>query len=80
MTLDEALQKQVQSWRAPFEKYAAEVIGETVYELDQTTCQQQDCLLGQVLGDFGLDTVVLDQVDEAAVDRRATFRLRSPRS
>jgi len=50
-TLDEALQKQVQSWRAPFEKYAAEVIGETVYELDQTTCQQQDCLLGQVLGD-----------------------------
>lgn len=37
------LQAQIDEWRGPFEEFAAEVIGTTNVELDQTTCQQQEC-------------------------------------
>ncbi|KND89349.1 Apyrase [Tolypocladium ophioglossoides CBS 100239] len=49
--LEKELQDKIESWRGPFEKYAAEVVGVTKNELDQTKCQQGDCLLGQVLTD-----------------------------
>lgn len=48
---DEELQAQIEEWRGPFEEYAAEVIGETTVELDQTTCQERECTLGNVMAD-----------------------------
>lgn len=48
---DPALQKKINAWRKPFEKYAAEVVGSTKNELDQTKCAGQDCLLGEVITD-----------------------------
>lgn len=53
--LDKDLQEKIESWRGPFEKYAAEVLGTTENELDQTTCQKGDCLLGQVMCDAMLE-------------------------
>ncbi|KAH7152788.1 Metallo-dependent phosphatase-like protein [Dactylonectria macrodidyma] len=49
--MDAGLNKTIKSWRGPFEKFAAKVVGETEVELDQTTCQEGDCLLGQVMAD-----------------------------
>jgi 5'-nucleotidase len=48
---DEDLQAQVEEWRVPFEEFAAEVLGTSEVELDQTTCQQQECLLGDFMAD-----------------------------
>jgi 2',3'-cyclic-nucleotide 2'-phosphodiesterase (5'-nucleotidase family) len=45
------LQAQIKEWRGPFEKFAAEVIGQSQVELDQTTCQRQECLLGDFMTD-----------------------------
>ena len=53
--MDEDLEKQIKAWREPFEKFAAEKVGETKTELDQTTCQKADCLLGQVMTDAMLE-------------------------
>lgn len=53
--LDEDLQKNITAWRGPFEKFAAEVIGSTEKALDQTACQEDDCLLGQVTTDAMLE-------------------------
>lgn len=52
---DAEVQALVDAWRGPFEEFAAEVIGVTENELDQTTCQQGDCLLGQVMADAMLE-------------------------
>ena len=52
---DPEVQALVDAWRGPFEEFAAEVIGVTENELDQTTCQQGDCLLGQVMADAMLE-------------------------
>ncbi|KAG9252994.1 Metallo-dependent phosphatase-like protein [Emericellopsis atlantica] len=49
------LQDQVDAWRGPFEEFAAEVLGETENELVQETCQDGDCLLGQVMADAMLE-------------------------
>ena len=49
--VDEKLQAQIDEWRGPFEEFASEVIGETKVELDQTTCQEKECLLGNVMAD-----------------------------
>lgn len=48
---DEKLQAQIDEWRKPFEEFAAEVLGTTNVELDQTTCQQRECLLGDFMAD-----------------------------
>ena len=48
---DADLQKQIESWRGPFEEFAAEVLGKSEVELDQTTCQEQECLLGDFMAD-----------------------------
>ncbi|KAG5996317.1 hypothetical protein E4U54_002603 [Claviceps lovelessii] len=53
--LNEDLEKDITAWRAPFEKYAGEVIGSTKNVLDQTACQKGDCLLGQVMADAMLE-------------------------
>jgi 5'-nucleotidase len=52
---DPEVQALVDSWRGPFEEFAAEVIGFTENELDQSTCQSGDCLLGQVMSDAMLE-------------------------
>lgn len=70
--LDPALQAKVLAWRAPFEKFAAEVVGTTKNELDQTKCQLGDCLLGEVMADAMLDYrrgLVKDE------DKKADFAL-----
>lgn len=48
---DEGLQKQIVEWRAPFEAYANELIGESSVELGQSTCQLEECLLGDFMAD-----------------------------
>lgn len=53
--LEKSLQDKVLAWRKPFEAYANEVVGATKNELDQTTCQKGDCLLGQAMTDALLD-------------------------
>ncbi|EJP70020.1 5'-nucleotidase domain-containing protein [Beauveria bassiana ARSEF 2860] len=52
---DKSLQNKVLAWRKPFEEFSNEVIGTTKNELDQTNCQKEDCLLGQVMTDAMLD-------------------------
>ncbi|KAF2713778.1 Metallo-dependent phosphatase [Pleomassaria siparia CBS 279.74] len=48
---DDDLQEQIDEWRVPFETFAAEVVGQSKVELDQTTCQQKECLLGDFMAD-----------------------------
>ncbi|KAG4220707.1 hypothetical protein PC116_g30814, partial [Phytophthora cactorum] len=48
---DEGLQAQVEEWRKPFEEFAAEEIGTTNVVLDQSTCQKQECSLGDLVSD-----------------------------
>lgn len=48
---DDELQAQIEDWRGPFEEFAAEVLGVSDVELVQETCQDGDCLLGQVMAD-----------------------------
>jgi 2',3'-cyclic-nucleotide 2'-phosphodiesterase (5'-nucleotidase family) len=45
------LQSQIKEWRKPFEAFAAEVLGTSKVELDQTKCQQGECLLGDFMSD-----------------------------
>lgn len=48
---DEGLQAQINAWREPFEEYAAEIVGETSVYLGSETCQEEECLLGDVMAD-----------------------------
>ncbi|TGJ87143.1 hypothetical protein E0Z10_g1577 [Xylaria hypoxylon] len=48
---DEDLQAQVNEWRGPFEEFASQEIGESNIVLDQTTCQKQECALGDLISD-----------------------------
>ncbi|KAI2607867.1 Metallo-dependent phosphatase [Hypoxylon sp. NC1633] len=48
---DEALQRQINEWRIPFEAFAAEQVGTTNVVLDQTTCYKQECTLGDLVSD-----------------------------
>jgi 5'-nucleotidase len=52
---DKELQAKIESWRGPFEEFAAEVLGSTDADLVQETCQEGDCLLGQVMADAMLE-------------------------
>jgi 2',3'-cyclic-nucleotide 2'-phosphodiesterase (5'-nucleotidase family) len=45
------LQAEIKEWRGPFEEFAAEVLGKSEVELDQTTCQKGECLLGDFMSD-----------------------------
>ncbi|KAL5336982.1 Metallo-dependent phosphatase-like protein [Aspergillus crustosus] len=48
---DEELEGRIQEWAEAFADFAAEVLGETDAVLVQDTCQDGDCLLGQVMAD-----------------------------
>ncbi|KAI0536167.1 5'-nucleotidase [Xylaria digitata] len=48
---DEDLQAQIKEWRGPFEEFAAQEIGESNIVLDQSTCQKQECALGDLISD-----------------------------
>lgn len=48
---DVGLQAQIEEWRKPFEAYAAEKIGTTNIVLDRSTCQEQECTLGDLISD-----------------------------
>ncbi|TDZ54106.1 5'-nucleotidase [Colletotrichum trifolii] len=48
---DPELQAQIEGWRGPFEAFASEVVGFANVELDQTRCQREECLLGNVMAD-----------------------------
>jgi 2',3'-cyclic-nucleotide 2'-phosphodiesterase (5'-nucleotidase family) len=48
---DTELQAHIKEWRKPFEEFAAQEIGQSNVELDQTTCQKQECLLGDFMTD-----------------------------
>lgn len=52
---DKELQAKIDAWRGPFEEFAAEVLGSTDAELVQETCQEEDCLMGQVMADAMLE-------------------------
>ncbi|XXG99583.1 hypothetical protein Hte_005922 [Hypoxylon texense] len=48
---DEDLQEQIDEWRVPFEAFAAQQVGTTNVVLDQSTCQKQECTLGDLVSD-----------------------------
>lgn len=48
---DQELQAQIEEWRGPFEEFASEVLGTSEVVLDQSTCQEQECLLGDFMAD-----------------------------
>ena len=50
-TQDLELQKQIEEWRGPFEEFAKQEVGYSNVELDQTTCQQKECLLGDYVAE-----------------------------
>lgn len=52
---DEELQAKIDEWSVPFEEFAGEKVGFAENELDQATCQDGDCLLGQVMADAMLE-------------------------
>jgi 2',3'-cyclic-nucleotide 2'-phosphodiesterase (5'-nucleotidase family) len=52
---DADLQAQIEEWAAPFEEFASEVMGFSDVELDQSTCQQQECTLGNFMTDAMLE-------------------------
>lgn len=48
---DEDLQAQIKEWAEPFEEFAGEVVGSSNLVLEQSTCQTQECTLGNVMAD-----------------------------
>ncbi|KAI1099329.1 Metallo-dependent phosphatase [Jackrogersella minutella] len=48
---DEDLQEEINEWREPFEEFAAEKVGSTNIVLDQSTCQKEECTLGDLVSD-----------------------------
>ena len=51
ISIDKDYQEEVIGWRAPFEEFNREIIGQTTTDLDQTTCQEQECTLGDAMTD-----------------------------
>ncbi|KAG8952979.1 hypothetical protein FRC04_003431 [Tulasnella sp. 424] len=47
----EPLQSQILEWRKKFDAIGSVVVGETSTSLDQTTCQQKECNLGDAITD-----------------------------
>jgi 2',3'-cyclic-nucleotide 2'-phosphodiesterase (5'-nucleotidase family) len=48
---DPDLQAQVDAWRVPFEAFAAEELGTSNVVLEQETCQDEECTLGDFMAD-----------------------------
>lgn len=68
--LDEELDDKIQEWAEAFADFAAEVLGTTDAVLVQETCQEGDCLLGQVMADAMLEYRVnqTEGTDDAKAD------------
>ncbi|KPI42386.1 5'-nucleotidase [Cyphellophora attinorum] len=67
---DEDLQTQIDAWREPFEAFSAQEVGTTNVVLDQTTCQQMECTLGDFMADAMLAyrKNLTDEVDFAIIN------------
>lgn len=65
---DEGLQGQIDAWRVPFEEYAKQELGSSTVVLDQTTCQQKECLLGDFVTDAMLTYRLNGTTPETAPD------------
>ena len=50
-TVDTKLQTQVREWAAPFLELSKQVVGKTNVLLDQSTCQQGECNIGDAVSD-----------------------------
>ena len=61
---DPKLKAEIEGWAEPFKVFAAEVLGESTVELDQTLCQKQECVLGNFMADAML-AYRLNQSDTA---------------
>jgi 2',3'-cyclic-nucleotide 2'-phosphodiesterase (5'-nucleotidase family) len=48
---DPKLETQIKEWAYPFAEYSAAVVGSTSVDLDQSTCQKQECTLGNLIAD-----------------------------
>lgn len=48
---DAGLQAQIEGWAEPFAAFAAQELGTSNVELVQSTCQRQECLLGNFMAD-----------------------------
>ncbi|KAL2261564.1 hypothetical protein VTK26DRAFT_3871 [Humicola hyalothermophila] len=68
---DEELQQQIDEWRGPFEEFAKQEIGYSNVELDQSTCQQQECLLG----DFVADAILTYRLNNSTPETAPAFAL-----
>lgn len=74
---DAGLQAQIVEWRAPFQEYANEVVGESSVDLGQDTCQLEECLMGDIMADAaeaygkGLDAGVAFSIINAGGIRAA---------
>ncbi|KAK3296570.1 Metallo-dependent phosphatase-like protein [Chaetomium fimeti] len=68
---DEELQEQIDEWRGPFEEYAKEEVGVTNVVLDQSTCQQKECLLG----DFVADALLTYRINATTPETAPAFAL-----
>lgn len=64
------LQTQIEAWRGPFEEFAAQVIGVSNVVLEQSTCQEEECLLGDFMADamFTYRQNESDSVDFAIIN------------
>ncbi|KAH6612191.1 Metallo-dependent phosphatase-like protein [Chaetomium sp. MPI-SDFR-AT-0129] len=65
---DEGLQKEIDEWRVPFEEYSKQEVGYSNVVLDQTTCQQKECLLGDFVSDAILQYRLNSTTPETAPD------------
>ncbi|KIM23775.1 hypothetical protein M408DRAFT_17804 [Serendipita vermifera MAFF 305830] len=52
---DTQLKNEVAEWRQPFDAMSHEVVGSSAVVLDQSTCQYQECTLGNVITDAMYD-------------------------
>ncbi|KAK4149357.1 Metallo-dependent phosphatase-like protein [Chaetomidium leptoderma] len=68
---DEQLQEQIDEWRKPFEEYAKEEVGFSNVVLDQSTCQQKECLLG----DFVADAILTYRLNNTTPETAPAFAL-----
>ncbi|KAK4243714.1 Metallo-dependent phosphatase-like protein [Corynascus novoguineensis] len=65
---DKDLQEQITEWRGPFEEFAKEEIGYSNVVLDQSTCQEKECLLGDFVSDALLTYRLNSSTPETAPD------------
>lgn len=49
--VDTKLQTEIREWAAPFLEFSEQVVGNTTVLLDQTTCQQGECNIGDIVSD-----------------------------